>query len=64
MCPHRKCPFAVLDKYEDYEDYMKSKDSKIDIAAFIDAAEGVGRVTPSARVNIPVLRRMSKEPLF
>jgi hypothetical protein len=54
----------VLDKYDTYEDYMKSDDSRINMAAFIDAAEGVGRVTPSARANIPVLRRLGREPLF
>lgn len=63
-CPHKECPYTVLDKYDTYEDYMKSKDCEINIAAFVDAVGGAGRVTPSARVNIPVLRRLGREPLF
>lgn len=64
LCPYTTCPYTVLDKYDTYEDYMKSKDSKINIAAFVEAVGGAGRVTESARVNIPVLRRLGKEPLF
>jgi len=28
-CPFRKCPYEILDKYETYEDFMASDDSKI-----------------------------------
>lgn len=28
-CPHEQCPYHVLEKYETYEDYMASEDSKI-----------------------------------
>lgn len=27
-CPHTRCPYRVLDKYESYKDYMNSEDSK------------------------------------
>lgn len=33
-CPHDKCPYKVLDKYETYEDYMKSEDSRIIVDEF------------------------------
>ena len=33
-CPHDECPYKVLDKYETYEDYMKSEDSKILVDEF------------------------------
>lgn len=29
-CIHEKCPYRILDKYETYEDYLKSPDSRID----------------------------------
>lgn len=29
-CPYEECPYRVLDKYDAYGEYMKSKDSKID----------------------------------
>ena len=29
-CIHDKCPYHVLDKYDTYEDYVKSPESKID----------------------------------
>lgn len=63
-CPHEKCPHTVLDKYDTYEDYLKSKDSRINISAFVEAVEDAGRLTDSAWVNIPVLRRLGKGPLF
>lgn len=30
VCPYAKCPYEVLDKYDAYEKYMKSEDSKIE----------------------------------
>lgn len=29
-CIHDECPYRVLDKYDTYEDFCKSPDSKID----------------------------------
>lgn len=63
-CPHKACPYTVLDKYDTYEEYMESEDSRINIAAFVEAVGGAGRLTDSAWVNIPVLRRLGKGPLF
>lgn len=30
LCPYEKCPYQVLDKYETYEDFIESDDSKIE----------------------------------
>jgi hypothetical protein len=64
LCPHDKCPYTVLDKYDTYEDYMKSKDSKINIGGLFDTDWSAGRVTPCAWEKVPVLRRMGNGPLF
>lgn len=37
-CPHEKCPYKVLDKYESYEDFMESEDSKILVDNFFQQA--------------------------
>lgn len=29
-CPHDECPYHILDKYETYDDYIESDDSKIE----------------------------------
>lgn len=29
-CIHDECPYRVLDKYETYQDYLNSPDSRID----------------------------------
>ena len=29
-CPYDECPYHVLDKYETYEEYVESEDSKIE----------------------------------
>jgi hypothetical protein len=63
-CPHEECPYEVLDKYETYEDYLKSKDSKIDIGALLEADWSGGRVTPGAMTYFPVVRRFGKDGLF
>lgn len=63
-CSHEECPYTVLDKYDTYEDYMKSKDSKLDIAALFDAGGSGGRVTPGAMAVYPKIRRLGKSPLF
>ena len=33
-CPWDKCPFTVLDKYNTYEEFMASDDSKILVNEF------------------------------
>ena len=33
-CPHAECPYKVLDKYETYEDFMASEDSRILVEEF------------------------------
>ena len=33
-CPHDECPYKVLDKYETYEQFMKSEDSRILVTEF------------------------------
>jgi hypothetical protein len=63
-CQHTECPFTVLDKYETYEDYMESKDGKLDVAAFMDAVCGGGRATEYLRAIVPALRGLGRGPLF
>lgn len=36
-CPHAECPYSVLDKYETYDDFLKSKDSQILVPEFFDS---------------------------
>lgn len=38
-CPHEECPYKVLDKYETYNDFMKSEDSKILVDEFFDSGK-------------------------
>lgn len=38
-CPHEECPYHVLDKYETYNDFMKSEDSKILVDEFFDSGK-------------------------
>lgn len=33
-CPHKECPYKVLDKYDTYEDFMASQDSRILVTEF------------------------------
>lgn len=33
-CPHDVCPYEILDKYESYEQFMASEDSKILVDGF------------------------------
>lgn len=37
-CPHDKCPYSELDKYDDYEEYMKATD----LSSFAKALAGLG----------------------
>jgi hypothetical protein len=34
VCPFDECPYAVLDKYNTYEEFMESEDSKILVNEF------------------------------
>jgi hypothetical protein len=63
-CPHRACPYTVLDKYDTYEDFLQSKESGINITALLDTNWRAGRVSPQAREYYPVLRRFGKDGLF
>ena len=33
-CPHERCPYKVLDKYETYDEFLESEDSKIIVPEF------------------------------
>lgn len=37
-CPHDECLYHVLDKYESYEEFMASEDSKILVDGFFSSA--------------------------
>lgn len=63
-CPHAECAYKVLDKYDTYEDFMKSKDSKINIGALYDAEWTAGRATVAVMQYFPVVRRFGKDGLF
>lgn len=63
-CPYTECPYTVLDKYDTYEDFMKSDDSKIRIADLLGTAGGTGRFTACAKTYITGLRRADKKSLF
>ncbi len=39
-CPFDKCQYPVLDKYESYEDFMASEDSKILVTEFFTSVAG------------------------
>lgn len=43
-CPHEQCPYQVLDKYDSYEDYIASDDSKIQGMVFPDKCDGMMRL--------------------
>ncbi len=49
-CPFDECPYKVLEKYETYEEFMASEDSKILVDGFFQTAAscyelGNGNVT-------------------
>jgi hypothetical protein len=50
-CPFDECPYKVLDKYETYEAFMKSEDSKILVNEFFSSVascyECQSRMTPN-----------------
>lgn len=37
-CMHDTCPYKVLDKYETYEEFMQSEDSRILVGQFFETA--------------------------
>jgi hypothetical protein len=63
-CPHDECPYTVLDKYETYDDYMKSEDSKIDIETMLDTGWLAGRLVVGASSTLKVLRKSGRSILF
>ena len=50
-CTHDKRPYKVLDKYETYDEFLKSEDSRILVAQFFETA-----------ANCYTLGRISKKP--
>ena len=36
-CPHDVCPYHVLDKYDTYEEFLESEDSKILVGEFFQS---------------------------
>lgn len=49
LCPYEECPYTVLDKYDTYEEFLKSKDSKVDVAGLFCNESGDWRLTLSAK---------------
>ena len=37
-CPHDECPYKVLDKYESYDEFCASKDSRIIVPEFFQTS--------------------------
>ena len=64
LCPHEKCPYTGLDKYDTYEAFMESDDSKINIAPLYDPDWSAGRLTQGARLYFPVLLKPGKHRPF
>lgn len=54
-CSHSECPYRVLDKYETYNDFMKSEDSLI---------PGIGFFTEEQSGSIPVCKLTKKANWF
>jgi len=47
-CPYSECPYKVLDKYESYDEFLESEDSKILVDQFFSTAADcytLGRIT-------------------
>ena len=40
-CPFDECPFTVLDKYNSYEEFMASEDSKIMVTHFFETVASI-----------------------
>lgn len=40
-CPFDKCPYEILDKYNSYEEFMKSEDSMILVNEFFSTVPSV-----------------------
>lgn len=50
-CPFEECPYAVLDKYKTYEEYMKSEDSKILVNEFFQTVASCYELQSRATTN-------------
>lgn len=48
-CPFAECPFHVLDKYETFEEFLASEDSKILVNEFFVSAAGFYELPKSER---------------
>ena len=46
-CPEDECPYHVLDKYESYEAFMESEDSKILVTEFFSSVAGCYELSSS-----------------
>lgn len=46
-CPFAECPFVVLDKYNSYEEFMASEDSKIMVSQFFATVASVYELSSS-----------------
>lgn len=43
-CPFTECPYHVLDKYDSYEEFMESEDSKIPVTEFFTTVAGFDKL--------------------
>lgn len=50
-CPFAKCPYHVLDKYDSYEEFMASEDSKIMVTEFFTSIASCYELASSRKVN-------------
>lgn len=48
-CPYGKCKYKVLDKYESYEEYMRSEDCQIQVDEFFKSFTGYAELFKSGR---------------
>lgn len=62
-CPHEECPYKVLDKYDSYKEFIKSEDSKVDVAGLVCNDSGDWRLTLSAK-RLYSLRCKVRKRLF
>jgi hypothetical protein len=46
-CPFDECPFEVLDKYNSYEEFMESEDSKIMVNEFFKTVATIYELSAS-----------------
>jgi hypothetical protein len=49
LCPYEECPYTVLDKHDTYEEFMKSKDSTINLGELLGNDGDQRRLTLSPK---------------